>query len=87
LSHVSLGRLLLDSGRASDAERQFSAYLAGSDRELAEEAWGGRAESLARLGRIGDERRTWLRLLQEFPASVYAARAKQRVDELDALRP
>ena len=87
LSHLSLGRLLLESGRALDAERQFSSYLAGADRELAEEAWLGRAESFARLGRSGDERRTWLRLLQEFPASVYAARAKQRVDELDAQSP
>ena len=87
VSHVSLGRLLLESGRPLEAERQFSSYLGASGRELAEEAWVGRAESLARLGRNVDERRSWLKLLQEFPASVYAERAKQRVDELDALGP
>jgi TolA-binding protein len=84
LSHVSLGKLLLGSGRAQEAERQFSMYLAAGGRELAEEAWVGRAESLERLGGAAEERRSWQRLLQDFPASVYAARARQRLEELEA---
>ena len=82
LSHVSLGKLLLSSGRAVAAERQFSLYLAVGGRELAEEALVGRAESLQRLGRAVEERQTWQRLLRDSPASVYAARAKQRIDDL-----
>ena len=51
LSHVSLGKLLLSSGKAADAERQFALYVAAGSRELVEEALVGRAESLQRLGR------------------------------------
>jgi hypothetical protein len=83
LSHVSLGKLLLASGNAIQAERQFSLYLSVGGRELAEEALVGRAESLQRLGRAIEERQSWQRLLQESPASVYAARARQRLEELE----
>lgn len=82
LSHVSLGKLLLSSGRTADAEKQFSLYIAAGGRELAEEALVGRAQSLQRLGRAGEERQTWQTLLRDAPAGIYAARAKQRLDEL-----
>src|SRR5262249_22159891 len=36
VSHVSMGKLLLDAGRASEAERQFAHYLALGRGELAE---------------------------------------------------
>jgi TolA-binding protein len=82
LSHVSLGKLRLASGDAADAERQFSLYLAEGSGELAEEALAGRAESLQRLGRRTEERQSWQRLVRDFGSSVYAARAKQRLEEL-----
>ncbi len=79
VSLVSLGKLLLGSGRASEAERQFSRYLAGGRGDLTEEALVGRAESLARLGHSGEEQRVWQELLQGHPSSVYAARARERL--------
>jgi TolA-binding protein len=87
LSRVSLGKLLLASGGALEAERQFSLYLAQGGRELAEEALVGRAESLDRLGRPAEERQAWQKLLESFPSSVYAARARQRLEELGTGRP
>ncbi len=82
LAHVSFGKILLASGKATEAERQFSAYLEEGSRDLTEEALMGRAESLGRLGRRTEETQTWQRLLRDFPASVYATRAKQRLDEI-----
>ncbi len=82
LSRVSLGKLLLLQGRAMEAEREFLAYLGAGSGELTEEALNGRAESLARLGRASEERRLWTDFLQRFPHSVYAARARKRLDEL-----
>lgn len=87
LSHVSLGKLLLASGRALDAEQQFSLYLSEGGRALAEEALLGRAECLERLGRVTEERRSWQRLLRDFPGSVYGVRATHRLEELDPHAP
>ena len=81
LAHVSLGKLLLAMGRAQEAERQFEGYLAGRQ-ELAEEALFGRAQSLAELDSAAEEQRVWARLLREYPNSVYAGRARQRLAEL-----
>ncbi len=82
LSYVSLGKLLLSSGNALGAEKQFALYLAVGGQELTEEALVGRAESLQRLGRTAEERQTWQRLLQDAPASVYVTRAKERLHDL-----
>jgi TolA-binding protein len=81
ISHVSLGRLLLSADRATEAERQFRAYAATGG-ELWEEAAAGRAEALARLGQTTGEARVWQELLDRHPASVYAARARQRLSQL-----
>lgn len=82
LSRVSLGKLLLEKGDPSDAEREFGKYLKDGKGELAEEALVSRAESLQKLGKTDAERSTWQRLLAEHPNSVYAARAKQRLEAL-----
>jgi TolA-binding protein len=87
LSHVSLGKLLLQSGRPSEAERQFAAYLVLGRRELAEEALIGRAQSLQSLGRSDDERSVWKELLGAYPSTVYAVEARRRLAELDAPAP
>jgi TolA-binding protein len=81
LAHVSLGNLLLAMGRAREAEQQFASYLGGRS-ALAQEALVGRAQSLAALGRSGEEQRVWEGLLQDYPSSVYVGRAKQRLAEL-----
>jgi len=81
LAHVSLGKLLLAMGRASEAEQQFASYLGGRP-TLAQEALVGRAQSLAVLGRSAEEGRVWQALLREYPSSIYVGRAKQRLVEL-----
>jgi TolA-binding protein len=84
VARIALGRLLLDrAGDPRGALKQFEAYL--EDREqhsLREEAMVGRALALGRLGRAREERAAWQALLQAFPASANAERARARVDEL-----
>lgn len=81
LAHVSLGNLLLSMGRPGEAEQQFASYVGGRS-ALAQEALVGRAQSLAALGRSREEQRIWEGLLHDYPSSVYAGRAKQRLAEL-----
>jgi TolA-binding protein len=82
VSRVSLGRLLLD--RLHDpagALAQFDRYLAESAQDsLAEEALFGRASALLALGRPDAERETWRTLLTRYPNSVYADRARARLE-------
>jgi TolA-binding protein len=83
VSHVSLGRLLLEGGACSDALSQFDRYLTASpDGLLAPEALFGKAQALHALGRRDDERTTWTRLLTQFADSVYATQARRGLEEL-----
>lgn len=83
MSAVSLGGLLLSSGRSDAALAQFERYLQQSrGGGLAAEALYGRGRALAGLGRRAEERLTWERLLREFPACPYAGRAERRLAEL-----
>ena len=86
LAPVSLGKVLLLMGRTREAEQQFALY-ASAGGTLAEEAIVGQAQSLARLGRTSDEQRAWQRLLHDFPHSVYASEATQRLSVLGAPDP
>jgi len=86
LARVSLGKVLLLMGRASEAEQQFAQYSSAGG-PLAEEALVGQAQSLARLGRGSDEQRVWQRLLHDFPNSVYTSEATQRLSVLAATAP
>jgi TolA-binding protein len=74
-SHLSLGRLLLEQRSAQMALAHFAQYQG----PLAEEALLGRAQALAALARFDDERAAWRELLERFPKSVYAARARARL--------
>ena len=82
LSLVSLGKLLMQRGAAGAALQQFSSYLA-SGGPLEEEALVGQAQALSALGRQSEERQTWETLMARFPASVYVARARDRLRILD----
>ncbi|MEC7519316.1 MAG: hypothetical protein VYE22_05585 [Myxococcota bacterium] len=80
LSHVTLGRLLLDGTHdPRGALREFERYLAqGRHRVLDEEARVGRALALMRLGRREEERRAWRELLAHHPDTLHAERANSR---------
>jgi TolA-binding protein len=84
ISRIALGRLLLDRAHAPAAAlAQFDAFLSRSSQSgLAQEALFGRATALGQLGRQDDEARTWRALLDRFPESIYAERAKTRLRSL-----
>jgi len=80
-SHVSLGKVLQSSGDVAGAVREFSLYLQHPG-ALEEESLVGLAEALGQLGRNARAQSTWQRLLDRYPNSVYAARARKRLAEL-----
>ncbi|HEX6272235.1 MAG TPA: tetratricopeptide repeat protein, partial [Polyangiaceae bacterium] len=85
LAALPLGGLLLDRGQARAALAEFDRHArSGSGGRLLPEALYGRGRALAALGNRSEERRTWTRLLAEFPESPYARHAKRRLTELDA---
>lgn len=80
LSHLSLGHLLLASGKPSQALNQFNSALGSSGASSVKaEALYGKGLALGRLGRSSEERSTWQRLLSEFGSSPYAAHARRRL--------
>jgi hypothetical protein len=84
VSRVTLGRWMLD--RLNDpagALVRFDSYLANPvHTALREEALIGRALALGRLGRETEERGAWTAFLAAFPGSVYAERARGRLETL-----
>jgi TolA-binding protein len=77
-----LGRLLLDRGEPAAALRHFDAYLASGATTLAEEALLGRALAFGKLGQGMQEAEAWQALLRQYPGSVHASRAKERLSAL-----
>jgi tetratricopeptide (TPR) repeat protein len=85
LSALPLGGLLLDRGEARAALAEFDRHVRGAPgSRLLPEALYGRGRSLAALGNRAEERRTWTRLLDQFPESPYTGHARRRLAELGA---
>ena len=81
LSFAFAGQLLLKQHRPDDALTAFNRHLE-SGGELGEEALVGRATALEALHRDADAVAAWKGLLARYPGSVYAGRARARLDEL-----
>lgn len=77
-----LGSVLLDRGDAAAALRHFDEYLADGGGAVREEALVGRATALGRLGRASEEAAAWSALLDRYPGSVHAERARLRLAAL-----
>jgi tetratricopeptide (TPR) repeat protein len=76
------GRMLLDDGNASGALRRFDEALRLGGGALREDVMLGRALALQRLARPDDEAKAWSSLLDAYPSSVHAERARRRLLEL-----
>jgi TolA-binding protein len=85
VSRVSLGRLYLDQMRRTrDALREFDRYLAQREHAtLREEALVGRALALTRLGRVAGARAAWTQVIERYPTSLSADRARRALVELE----
>lgn len=83
-AHAILGRLLLDRGNAAGALAELDQYLRSGSTALREEALAGRALALQRLGLPRDEAAAWRALLEAYPGTGHAARARARLDALEA---
>ncbi len=84
VSHAVMGRLLLDLDRPTDALVELDAALASRDRSLREDALANRAQAFDALNDGASARAAWALLLTEFPASIHARRAKERLEVLTA---
>ncbi len=82
---VRVGSLHLDQlGNPAEALRYFDSYLGQLGALfLAEEATWGRIKALHRLGRTADESRALRRFLGLFPQSLYAQKARARLQSLE----
>jgi TolA-binding protein len=85
LSRATLGRLLLDDGDAMAALPLFDAYLQKAESNggaLREETMVNRATALERLHRSAEEADAWQALLDAYPQSLHAERARERLKDL-----
>lgn len=83
VAHAVMGRLLLDLGRAAEALPELEAALASANPSLREDALANRALALEAVGATVKASESWRTLLSEFPASVHAKRAKERLEALN----
>ena len=81
MSFALAGQLLLERGRPKEALAQFDRHQkVGGD--VGEEALAGRADALEQLGRTADAIAAWKSLLERYPGSIYAERARARLARL-----
>jgi outer membrane protein assembly factor BamD (BamD/ComL family) len=82
IAHVSAARLL-EKSDVPACLVEYDAYLADArNLDLREEALGGRARALEKLGHASEERAAWQDLLTKYPESLQAAHARKRLDAL-----
>jgi tetratricopeptide (TPR) repeat protein len=74
IGSVSLGRLLLRQGRASEALAAFDRYLATDAHALIEEARYGRIRALRELGRTAESHEAITAFLTAHPGSIHRER-------------
>ena len=87
LSFALAGQLLLKQGRPGEALAQFDRHLDSAEQlddvgGVGEEALAGRADALEQLHRAAEAATAWKRLLARYPRSVYADKARARLDQL-----
>jgi tetratricopeptide (TPR) repeat protein len=83
-THLSLGVIYMQQGKANLALGEFEIYRHIGNPELMAEALWGQAQALKQLGRPSDEREILGELLKSYPRSVYVAAAKERLNALPA---
>jgi TolA-binding protein len=79
VAEMALGKHALDEGHSSEALRWFRAYQQRPSGELTSEALWGEARALESLGETAGARVVWRRLVTDYPASAYAAVARQQL--------
>lgn len=84
-AHAVLGRLLIDLGRPTEALRELEATLSAVDAGMREDALAHRALAFDALHDVVRARAAWQLLLREFPTSIHARRAKERLEDLTDL--
>ena len=83
LSHVTLGKLLLDRGDARSALDELDLYLRTGDSTLREEALTAKAMAFSHIGNSSEEAAAWATLIDQFPNSMHVPKAKSRLAELN----
>ncbi|HEU4583463.1 MAG TPA: tetratricopeptide repeat protein [Polyangiaceae bacterium] len=79
VAEMALGKHALAEGRALSAVQWFEAYQRRAGGELAAEAIWGEARALQSLGETVRARELWTRLIERYPASAYAAAAREQL--------
>jgi TolA-binding protein len=79
VAEMALGKHALAEGRARQALQWFEAYLRRAGGELAAEAVWGKARALENLGENERARELWRHLIEQYPASAYAAAAREQL--------
>lgn len=79
VAEMALGKHALDEGHPDQALSWFRAYQQRPNGELASEALWGEARALESLGEAAAARAVWRRLIADYPASAYAAVARQQL--------
>jgi hypothetical protein len=82
-THLSLGVLYLQLEQPTLALQEFKIYRHIGQSELMAEALWGEEQAYQKLGQPSEERPVLEELLQNYPHSVYAAAAEQRLATLN----
>ncbi len=79
VAEMALGKHALAEGKALKAVQWFEAYQRREGGELVAEAIWGEARAQQSLGEMARARELWTRLIEQYPASAYAAAAREQL--------